>query len=122
MSLLAKSIIYEAIKERTPGSDFDKFLANLQEWEFCEIHRRGDLLGAYMHLNGHVHIAILEQFRSKWATRALIEKILKDVAMNGKVYTTVLADDSFRNNFAERLGFRLIQSGQINIYEAQLNA
>lgn len=105
------NLVYSQICERAP---FDErfFQENTQEWVFEPVEQ----MGAIMHKDGHIHIAILPAFRSRWATRRRIRELLGRAAQNGKVYTETIQGDIPRQTFVERLGFHLITDGPIRLY------
>lgn len=100
---LAK-LVFDQIAERFYGSEED-FIYQLNDWTFAPVGEQ-EVMGAIMHKDGHIHIAILPEYRSKWATKARIQKLLRQAAIGNQVYTTCWKDDAERRRFIERIGFK----------------
>lgn len=70
--------------------------------------------------DGHVHICVSSEYRKRWASKRLIRQIIHMAAVNGVAKTSVFKNDIYRQQFAERLGFKRIgEVGDSYIYEVK---
>lgn len=116
-------VVFEAIKERFHKEySFDEFLRDFNGWDFQYIFKGEKCIGAAFSKEGFIHIGIDKEYRNKWATRSKIAALIQNSMIDGKAYTTILKNDTYRTTFAKRLGFKLIEDGEIQTYEVKHEA
>ena len=101
------------------GINFGDFCRYFDTWNFDYIYRDGELIGASFHKDGFVHVVISPLARKQWAKKNMIKQLISNAMVNGIAYTTAYRNDQYRTTFAQRLGFRLIQDGEIQTYEVK---
>lgn len=101
------------------GINFGDFCRYFDTWNFDYIYRDGELIGASFHKDGFMHVAIDPSRRKTWAKKNMIKQLISNAMVDGKAYTTAFRNDEYRTTFAKRLGFRLIQDGEIQTYEVK---
>lgn len=102
-------LAYLASKERFPGVSFELFCKIFLFWEILPIVRKGLYIGVVFQKEDEVHIAILPDYRKKWAGKWL-GPLIKSCMKNGVVYTQVPLGDKVRLQLAKRLGWRILES------------
>ena len=115
-----RKIVYEAIRDRFPiGYTFEQFCRDFLNWYFEYIYKDAQCIGATLSRNGFIHIAISRPYRKRWASRGEIKFLITNAMKDGKAFTTIFRNDEFRINFAKRLGFTMIEDGDIQTYEVK---
>ena len=98
---------------------FEDFCKYFDDWTFDYICQDGELIGASFYKNGFIHVVIDPSHRLRWAKKNMIKRLISNAMMDGKAYTTAFKNDLYRTTFAQRLGFKLIEDGEIQIYEVK---
>ena len=105
------------MKERfNPDYGFEDFNRDFKDWYFDYIYRE-QCIGAVISRNGFIHIGKLPEYRKRWASKNEIIYLIKRAMKDGKARTTIFRDDKFRKDFAERIGFKMIDDNEIQTYE-----
>lgn len=115
-----RRIVFDALKDRFNKSyTFDNFKQDYKSWQFNYIYKKKLCIGATIIRNGFIHIIIAKDHRNTWASKNLIKRLITDAMKDGVAKTTIFKDDSYRITFAKRLGFKLIEDGEIQTYEVK---
>lgn len=100
------------------GMDFPEFKRTFEQWRFRGVYSGARCVGAVLDLNGYIHVSIMPNYRKRWANAKLLGESLKGAMVDGKVRSTIFRNDEFRSEFAKRLGFYRVKSGEVEEYEA----
>lgn len=79
----------------------DNYLNLAKEWSPVAVCDDNKVIGVLISKDNVIHLAIIPEYRGRWASR----RIIRDMLKYGK--TTVAGPD---NSFVERLGFRRVGS------------
>jgi GNAT superfamily N-acetyltransferase len=114
-----RRVAYEASLERLPDEmTLTGFLMALHGWRFRGLFRGATCIGAVMDRDGVVHISILPDYRKRWAGAGIIKEIISSARSNGRLRTFVAQGDTFRAEFARRLGFVFAgNQGNLEIFD-----
>ena len=83
--------------------DFDMATA-MKDWTLWSVVRKDKPIGVCMIQDREIHFAILPEYQGRWLTRGL----LKEISQLDFEYTAVPTDDSDKQFFVERMGFKPI--------------
>jgi hypothetical protein len=115
-----KKWVLELHKDNLDGKcTIEVFLEFFKDWNFDYIYKSDELIGASFHKDGFIHIVIAPEHRKFWAKKNQIKRLISNAMIDGKAYTTIFKNDEYRTTFAKRLGFKLLEDGEIQIYEVK---
>jgi hypothetical protein len=88
---------WRAYQERTPGHEAD-YRAMCEQWQVVAVCDDAEVIGALFARDGVIHIGIIPEYRSKWASRRVIRQMLS----YGTRTSLIEGEDP---TFIERIGF-----------------
>jgi GNAT superfamily N-acetyltransferase len=95
---------YQACREELSKFDKEDYRQLMGEWNPVAVCDDEKVIGVLISKNGFVHLAIVPEYRGRWASRRIIREMLR--------YGTT-TDPGDNDEFVERLGF--VRSG--NLYK-----
>lgn len=103
------TLAYLTCKDVFPGISFDIFCRMFLFWEVKPILRYDKYIGVVLQKDSEVHIGILPEFRKKSFGKWL-GSLIQSCMINGAVTTVVPLGDRDKLRFAERLGWRILET------------
>ena len=100
-----REFVYDKIKDEVDYT-FEEWSEETADWTFHPIIQEDSLVAVVTVVNNEVHVAIDQEYKGRWLTKGVINKILGDLLKKyGSVITCVGIDNEVGKRFVTRLGF-----------------
>jgi hypothetical protein len=109
MDILGLKEAYESAKDRLNGMTLDEFVEETKDFEVTPVYYGGEVIGAILVKERHVHACIKPEFKGKWFGRVAVRIISEIVEKYGEALTSATTEDGIK--IVESLGF--VKDGDI---------
>lgn len=109
MGILGLKEAYESAKDRLNGMTFEQFEDATKDFEVTPVYYVGEVIGAILVKENHVHACIKPEFKGKWFGRVAVRIISEIVEKYGEALTSATTEDG--RKIVESLGF--VKDGEI---------
>lgn len=114
-------LVYDQVKHRLNGMPIDKFAEATSRFKYIPVEVDSKTVGAIMIDGNEWHIAVMPEYRKKWATKGLMKFFKDAINKHGKIVTAVSMEHDLGHGFARKLGFKNTQTKDgIVYYEATI--
>ena len=108
----ARRIVFDSLRDRLCGVDFEHFQRALSDFEFLPVKVGGQTVGAILRKGSELHAAVLPCARGKWIGRSQLRVVAETIRKHGEATSSVMNGHEAGHRFARRLGF--VECGRDN--------